>query len=129
MPATVVPSVLTISAPTLCCASSARSARTPASGEIVTTSRLDLAWSTSPILIHRRYSCGRVQVQGRSSGVSVAPVHPQLGDRAGAGAARVGIVVVVGQRAQERQRGLVQVPVGGERVAAERSVGAVERGE
>ena len=38
-------------------------------------------------------------------------------------------LVVVGQRAEERQRRLVQVAVGGQRVAAPRAVGAVEGGE
>ena len=51
MPSTDVPSELTISAPTLCSASCAISSRTPASGPIVTTSRLGLALSTSPIRI------------------------------------------------------------------------------
>ena len=55
MPSTDLPSVLTISAPTLCSASWATSSRTPASGLIVTTAVLALALRTSPIrMLHLR---------------------------------------------------------------------------
>src|SRR4051794_2807895 len=126
IPSTVSPSALTIRAPTLCSASWAMSSRTPASGVMVTTPGSALAFSTSAIFIatpgtvgDSTVASGRGAEQGIVSGLGIAgPARPQLGDRPGPGRLPVRVAVVVVQGSQERQNGVVQVAVGGQRVAA-----------
>src|SRR5215218_3853621 len=126
MPSTACPSALTTTAPTLCSASSRSSSRTVASGGMVMTSALGLLASTS--LIRMTTSSGIVSAPLRLV-LSALSSREQVVDRPSGARRFVGVVIAVGEGSQERQRGVVQVPVRGERVASERTVVAGERGE
>src|SRR5690349_23928378 len=146
IPSTRSPSWLTTSAPTLCSASSATSSRTVASGPMVTTTWLLLCWMTSLIFMIPASRPAdllrghRSQAGDRGTGANDPPRSgasvqhrrglpgAQAADRARPAARHVGVGAVVGG-AEEGERGVVQVAVGGQRVAAPRPVGAVEGGE
>ncbi len=155
MPSIVEPSALTIRAPTLCSARSAISVADPGIGsdgddvlaglvpEYVAdphrctssircwfdATRVRQSPSSGPAVLRQCPDGLRTVGVSDPSGRLAGPARAQLVHRAGPAGRESGSSCAVGQRAEERQRGLVEVPVGGERVAAERAVGAVEGGE
>ena len=134
MPSSDSPSVLTISAPTLCSARSDEQLAYAGVRSDRDDGRVGLgledvgdAHGFARYPREPRLQQGRTQSSGTTLGSYAA--GPELRDRAGPAGPPVRVVVHVGHRAQERQRRVVQVAVGGERVAAPGAVLAGQGGE